>query len=129
MPTTTTVSDWSAEVEEEEERIQHEQQKRSNRERGIIRLPQPAAESLREPAPSQQPQLHPSSSDVNPAWRGTHPWQQQPQPQAHPDSRRPLQDHRVLFDPKHPEKPLPGRMVGQQVTFYFIIRLIIRFIN
>ena len=41
------VSDWSAEVEEEEERIQHEQQNRSNRERGIIRLPQPAAESLR----------------------------------------------------------------------------------
>ena len=41
------VGDWSAEVEEEEERIQHEQQNRTNRERGIIRLPQPAAESLR----------------------------------------------------------------------------------
>ena len=80
----------------------------------ILKIPIPSRSC--DPAPTQQPHLHPSStsSDVSPAWRGTHPWQQQQQ-QPHPDSRRPPQDHRVLFDPKHPEKPLPGRMMAQQV--------------
>ncbi len=110
------ISDWSLEVEEEEERIQEQQKQKQQQGRrgqdgqrggsgggggggGIIRLPPPTSTG---------------DGNMNPAWRGTPPWQQQQQQsqsshQMHGQRQQPPSNQRVLFDPKHPDKPIPNR--------------------